>query len=398
MLSPLLKYPLPEMRIDKSLLITFGVTWILDNTVTVLWTPDTRSIVTSYSGSTLNILGARLGVTGLAGLILTVLAAAAMHLLLTRTYFGKHVRAATEDSGAAALSGVNVQRTYLISCGIAAALAGVAGVVIVSSYSIAPSGGLNWLLTAMVVIVLAGEGSIAYILPAGLVLGLVQSISTLFVSPAYQQPIDAKTYAEVVELFDQMLRLMHPFTPFITEEIWQMLTDRKAGESIMISQIPKPANYNTELLTAFENVKEAISGIRKIRTDKNIAQKETMELKVQQGDKGFEAEFNSVVIKMGNLSSLEMVMEEVKGASSFMVKSTNFYIPLGGFINVEEELQKLEEELKYTQGFLNSVMKKLSNERFVSSAPEAVVALEKAKQADAEAKIKVLEERIAGLR
>jgi valyl-tRNA synthetase len=218
------------------------------------------------------------------------------------------------------------------------------------------------------------------------------------VKPAYQQPIDAKTYVEVVELFDQMLRLMHPFTPFITEEIWQMLTDRKAGESIMISQISKPEKYDAELLTAFENVKEAISGIRKIRTDKNIAQKETLELKVQQGDKGFEAEFNSVVIKMGNLSSLEMLTEEVKGASSFMVKSTNFYIPLEGFIDVAEELKKLEEELKYTHGFLNSVMKKLSNERFVSSAPEAVVALERAKQADAEAKIKVLEERIEGLR
>ena len=188
-LSPLLKYPQAEMRLDKSLLITFGVTWILDNAVTLLWTPDTRSIVTSYSGSTLDLFGAKLGLTGLAGLILAVLVAFVMHLLLTRTYFGKHVRAATEDAGAAALSGVNVQRTYLISCGIAAALAGVAGVVIVSSYSIAPTGGLNWLLTAMVVMVLAGEGNIAYILPAGLILGLVQSISTLFVSSSYQQPI-----------------------------------------------------------------------------------------------------------------------------------------------------------------------------------------------------------------
>jgi valyl-tRNA synthetase len=218
------------------------------------------------------------------------------------------------------------------------------------------------------------------------------------VKPAYQKPIDAKTYSEVVELFDQMLRLMHPFTPFITEEIWQMLTDRKAGESIMISQIPKVEKYDTELLAAFENVKESISGIRKIRTDKNIAQKESLELKVQQGDKGFEVQFNSVVIKMGNLSLLEMVTEEVKGASSFMVKSTNFYIPLEGFIDVAEELKKLEEELKYTHGFLNSVMKKLSNERFVSSAPEAVVTLEKAKQADAEAKIKVLEERITSMK
>ncbi len=187
--SPLLKYPHADMRLDKSLLITFGVTWILDNSVTVLWTPDNRSIVTSYMGSTIDILGAKLGLTGFAGLILGVLAAVILNVLLTRTYFGKHVRAATEDSGAASLSGVNVQRTYLVSCGIAAALAGVAGVVIVTSYSIAPSSGLNWLLTGMVVVVLAGEGNIAFILPAGLILGLVQSISTLFVSSAYQQPI-----------------------------------------------------------------------------------------------------------------------------------------------------------------------------------------------------------------
>jgi len=188
-LSPLLKYPSPEMRMDKSLLITFGVTWILDNGVTLLWTPDTRSIFTSYSGSTLNLFGARLGITGLAGLIFAVVVAVGLQLLLTRTYFGKHVRAATEDAGAASLSGVNVQRTYLISFGLAAALAGLAGVVVVSSYSIAPSSGLNWLLTGMVVVVLAGEGNLGYILPAGLVLGLAQSISTLFVSPAYQQPI-----------------------------------------------------------------------------------------------------------------------------------------------------------------------------------------------------------------
>ncbi|MCK3685825.1 valine--tRNA ligase [Maribellus sp. YY47] len=218
------------------------------------------------------------------------------------------------------------------------------------------------------------------------------------VKPAYQQPIDAKTYSEVVELFDQMLRLMHPFMPFITEEIWQMLTERKDGESIMISQLPKVEKYDEALLAAFENVKEAISGIRKIRSDKNIPNKDTLELKVQAGDKGFEPQFNSVILKMANLSSFEMITEEVQGAASFRVKSTNFYVPMEGFIDVEEELKKLEEELKYTQGFLTSVLKKLSNERFVNSAPEAVVANEKAKQADAEAKIKVLEERIAGLK
>ena len=188
-LSPLLKYPQAEMRMDKSLLVTFGVTWVLDNAVTMIWTPDTRSVMTSYAGSTLSILGGKIGLTGFLGLVVAVLMAALLHLLLSRTYFGKHVRAATEDSGAAALSGVNVRRTYLVSCGIAAALAGVSGVVIVSSYSIAPSSGLNWLLTAMVVIVLAGEGNMAWILPAGLILGLLQSLSTLFVSSAYQQPI-----------------------------------------------------------------------------------------------------------------------------------------------------------------------------------------------------------------
>jgi valyl-tRNA synthetase len=218
------------------------------------------------------------------------------------------------------------------------------------------------------------------------------------VKPPYQQPIDAKTYNDVVDLFDQMLRLMHPFMPFITEEIWQLLSDRKPGESIMICQLPEVKEYDAELLATFEDVKEAISGIRKIRKEKNIAFKDTIEFAVQFGDKGYDATFNPILVKLGNLSSLNLVSEEVKGAASFRVKSTNFYIPLEGFIDVAEELAKLEEELKYTQGFLNSVMKKLSNERFVSNAPEAVVAIEKAKQADAEAKIKVLEERIAAMK
>jgi len=218
------------------------------------------------------------------------------------------------------------------------------------------------------------------------------------VKPAYQQPIDALTYAEIVELFDQMLRLMHPFMPFITEEIWQLLDERKEGESIMISQLPANTSYDAALLAAFEDVKEAVSGIRKIRKDKNIAFKDAIDFSVQKGDKGFDAKFNSILIKLGNLTELTTVDEEVKGAASFRVKSTSFYIPLDGFIDVEEELKKLEEELKYAKGFLNSVMKKLSNERFVNNAPEAVVAKEKAKQADAEANIKVLEERIASMK
>lgn len=218
------------------------------------------------------------------------------------------------------------------------------------------------------------------------------------VKPPYQKPIDAKTYAEVLELFDQMLRLMHPFMPFITEEIWQLLEERKEGESIMITQLPTETEFDATLLATFEDVKEAVSGIRKIRKDKNIAFKDTIELSAQKGDKGFDESYNSILIKLGNLSELTLVDEEVKGAASFRVKSSNFYIPLDGFIDVEEELKKLKEELKYTKGFLTSVMKKLGNERFVNNAPEAVVAKEKEKQADAEAKIKVLEERIASMK
>ncbi len=187
--SPLLKYPRAEMRLDKSLLITFGVVWMLDNLEILFWTSNSRSVITSYGYGTVNIFGTALSYTGLIGLGLAVLAAFVLQLILTRTYFGKHVRAATEDAAAASLSGVNVQRTYLISCGIAVALAGLAGTVIVTSYSVTPGGGLNWLLTAMVVVTLAGADNMNYMIPAGIVLGLIQSTSTLFVSPAYQQPI-----------------------------------------------------------------------------------------------------------------------------------------------------------------------------------------------------------------
>ncbi len=218
------------------------------------------------------------------------------------------------------------------------------------------------------------------------------------VKPPYQKPIDAKTYNDVVDMFDQMLRLMHPFTPFITEEIWQLLLVRKDGESIMISQLPKAKKYDAELLATFEDVKEAVSGIRKIRKEKNIAFKDAIELAAQKGDKGFDTNFNSILIKLGNLSALNLVEEEVKDAASFRVKSSNFYIPLDGFIDVKEELKKLEEELKYTKGFLISVQKKLGNERFVNNAPDAVVAKEKAKQTDAESKIKILEERIISMK
>ncbi len=218
------------------------------------------------------------------------------------------------------------------------------------------------------------------------------------VKPAYQQPIDAKTYNELIHLFDRLLRILHPFVPFITEEIWQLLSERKEGGSIMVTTQDLAQQFDTGLLESFEDLKDAVSGVRKIRLENNIPMKDQLSLSIQPGDKGYHKEFESILIKLGNLENIEVVEEEVKGAASFRVKSTNFYISLGDLINPEEELKKLEEELKYAKGFLMSVTKKLSNERFVSNAPEAVVAKEKAKQADAEAKIKILEDRISTLK
>lgn len=186
-LSPLLKLPSVGARMDLSMLITFGLIYIMDNTMAMVWTPNIRSAVTSYTGESVNLLGARFSITGLYGLGIAVLTAVVLYLLLSKTYFGKHVRAATQDAQAASLCGVNVHRTYLISCGIAIALAGVAGVIIVTSYSINPTGGLSWLLIALVVMILAGEGNMYGILPAGIIVGLIESVSVLTVGIAFRQ-------------------------------------------------------------------------------------------------------------------------------------------------------------------------------------------------------------------
>lgn len=188
LLSPLLKFPV-GLRIGNSMLITFGLLWVLDNAATWLWTSDVRSITTSYTGEVLNIFGVKLPYTGLAGFGLALLVIFALHLLLTKTYFGKSVRATTQDPEAANLMGINIGRTYLISCGIAIMLAGVAGAVIVSSYSITPAGGLNWLLIAMIVVVLAGEENINGVFAAGLVLGLVEAVSVFVTGASYREVI-----------------------------------------------------------------------------------------------------------------------------------------------------------------------------------------------------------------
>jgi valyl-tRNA synthetase len=218
------------------------------------------------------------------------------------------------------------------------------------------------------------------------------------VKPAYQQPIDALTYQKVTEMFDALMRLLHPFMPFITEEIWQLLSERKPGDSIMISALPIYSAQNTEMLEQFEDIKETVTGIRNIRKNNNLPFKDSIPFLVNPGTKGYQQAFDSVIKKLGNLLEIKTIDEDIKGAVSFRVKTANFYIELGERIDVEGELQKLEEELAYTKGFLDSVVKKLSNDRFVNSAPAQVVDIERKKQADAEAKIKALEEQIANLK
>jgi valyl-tRNA synthetase len=214
------------------------------------------------------------------------------------------------------------------------------------------------------------------------------------IKPAYQQPIDAITYNEVNELFDEVLRLLHPFMPFISEEIWQLLWERNPGDSIMISPWPKPIANQNEICEKFELIKEAITGIRSIRKEKEIANKEQLRLFIVPGEKGFIPAYNPILIKMGNLSELQLAEKEVEGAISFRVNTSAFYVPLGDIVNLADEVVKIEDELKYTIGFLESVMKKTGNERFMNSAPAQVVDLERKKQSDAEEKIKMLEERL----
>ncbi|MCX6229356.1 MAG: valine--tRNA ligase [Bacteroidia bacterium] len=214
------------------------------------------------------------------------------------------------------------------------------------------------------------------------------------IKPAYQEPIDAKTLQEVSELFDEVLRLLHPFMPFITEEIWQLLKTRVQGDSIMISQWPTTRNDRSGICAKFESIKEVITGIRAVRKEKVIANKEPLKLIIVPGEKGFIPAYNTILEKIGNLSELSISDKEVEGALSFRVQTSTYYIPLAEVVNIKEEIVKIEEELKYTLGFLESVKKKTMNERFMSSAPANVVELERKKQTDAEDKIKMLQERL----
>ena len=216
------------------------------------------------------------------------------------------------------------------------------------------------------------------------------------IKPAYGQPVSRKVYDTTIAFFDNLLHLLHPFMPFITEELWQHIADRKDGESLMVSPMAAPAAYDEELLKQFEAVKEVISNIRAIRLQKNIAQKEELELQVV-GENPVAA-YTAVITKMCNLSAIQLVASKTEGAASFMVGTTEYAVPLGNLIDVEAEIARMEAELKHKEGFLQGVMKKLSNEKFVNNAPAAVIELERKKQADAESIIKSLKERIAAFK
>ena len=217
------------------------------------------------------------------------------------------------------------------------------------------------------------------------------------IKPAYGSPCDAATMEATKKMFEQLMLLLHPFMPFVTEEIWQDLAERKEGESICVASMPKAEKADEVALARFALVQEVVSAVRNIRKQKNLPQKEALELKVVR-DENYPAEYEAVIVKMANLSAVTFVTEKNPMDAAFIVKTTQYFVPMGDNIDKEAEIAKLEKDLAYNEGFLATVMKKLSNERFVSSAPAQVVANEQNKKRDAEAKIAAIKEQIAALK
>ena len=216
------------------------------------------------------------------------------------------------------------------------------------------------------------------------------------IKPGYQQPIDQATLDATIKFFENILKIMHPFTPFIAEEIWHLLDERAEGDDIIIAEWPKAQAFNQANIDGFDKACEVISNVRNIRKENNIANKIAVELMVKANSE-MDKSFDTVISKIGNLAKFEYVSEKVSNAFSFISKNNEYFVPFGEEIDVEAEVEKLKSELDYTKGFLASVQKKLSNERFVSGAPEQVVANEKNKEKDASEKIKILETKIAEL-
>ena len=214
------------------------------------------------------------------------------------------------------------------------------------------------------------------------------------VKPNYGSPIDSVTYVKTIEQLEKILKLLHPFMPFLSEEIWHLIDDRK--EDIIVADWPKAATVNEQLLADFENITEVVAGIRTIRKEQNIANKEQLELLVIDNQKS-KTNLDAIIAKLGNLTSVHTTNEKPSGAFSFMVKANEYFIPLADNIDIAGEIEKLEKELNYTQGFLKSVEGKLSNERFVNNAPEEVVTNERNKMADAKSKISILATKIKEL-
>lgn len=217
------------------------------------------------------------------------------------------------------------------------------------------------------------------------------------VKPAYQQPIDRTTYNALISVFEENLKLLHPFMPFLTEEVWQHITDRTPEQALVVAKWPEQKEVDETIISNFDFAAEVVSGIRTIRKEKNIPMKEALELSVLDAE-SVSKDWDVIISKLTNVSSISYTDAAVDGgALSFRVKSNEYFIPMVGAIDIEAEIKKIEEELKYTKGFLISVQKKLSNERFVSNAPDKVIEIERNKQADAEAKIETLEKSLKGL-
>jgi valyl-tRNA synthetase len=216
------------------------------------------------------------------------------------------------------------------------------------------------------------------------------------IKPGYQQPIDRATFNKAIEMLEANLKLLHPFMPFLTEEIWQHIAERTPEQALIVATYPEMKAFDAQLIADFDFASEVIAGIRTIRKEKNIAMKDAIDLKVVNHEK-VTAYFDSVIMKLGNVVSLEYTTDKIDGALTYRVKSNEYFIPVTGAIDVVAEIAKLTEELKYTQGFLRSVQGKLSNEKFVSGAPAQVIDNERKKEADALAKIATIEQSLASL-